>query len=291
MPKLAVITPTWKPDRDFFAALHRSFLRFTSADTVHHVIVPWAHKSHFTEFAGPRCRVWTHPELLPRRYVRMPSGVWINTRRPWPPVRGWVMQQAAKIAAAGLVEADAVLLADSDVVFVRQVETGDFSADGRLTLFRKEGAVHAGMERHVIWHRVARELLGLPAAPPPPLNDYVDALVFWEPARVRAMQARISEVTGLPWADAFTSRLHVSEFVVYGVYADELVGAEERPATSPEICHSAYIRMPMDHEDAMAFADRIGPEAIGMMISSHSHTPAEVREAAAQRCAEVAASR
>ncbi|OPG03131.1 hypothetical protein B1L11_40915 [Microbispora sp. GKU 823] len=206
-------------------------------------------------------------------------------------MRGWVMQQAAKIAAAGIVEADTVLLADSDVVFVRPVEVGAFSAHDRITLFRKEDAVHAGMERHVIWHRVARELLGLPAAPPPPLNDYVDALVFWDPVRVRAMQERITEVTGLPWADAFTSQLHVSEFIVYGVYADEFLGEEQRPATSPEICHSAYIRTPMDHEAAMAFADRIGPDAIGMMISSHSHTSAEVREAAARRCAEVAASR
>src|SRR5262249_23483442 len=155
-----------------FAQLHRSVLEFTSDDTVHHVIVPWAHRSHFARYASKRCRIWTHPELLPWRYVRLPlppGGVWINSARPWPPVRGWVMQQAAKIAAARAVEADAVLLADSDVVLVRPTTAEKFMVDGQLTLFRKQDAVSAGMKRHIIWHQVARDLLGLPASPPPPL--------------------------------------------------------------------------------------------------------------------------
>ncbi|GAA1013571.1 hypothetical protein Aple_087750 [Acrocarpospora pleiomorpha] len=286
MTELAVVTPTWKPDGEFFAELHRSVLEFTSDDTVHHVIVPAAHKSAFARYAGPRCRIWTHPELIPRRYWRMPGGVWLNAARPWPPVRGWVMQQTAKIAAAGLIEADAVLLADSDVSLVRPVHVKNFRTDGALSLFRKENAVHADMARHVIWHRVARELLGLPPAPPPPLTDYVDALVFWDPAVVRGMQARISETTGRPWVDAFNSQLHVSEFIVYGVYADEVLG--RRPPASPTVCHSSYDRSPMDHAAAMAFADRLGSDAVGMMISSHSGTPLEIRQAAELRCVQVA---
>ena len=286
MTELAVITPTWKPDGAFFAELHRSVLEFTSDDTVHHVIVPAAHKSAFSGYAGPRCRIWTHPELLPRRYWRMPGGTWLNAGHPWPPVRGWVMQQAAKIAAAGVIDADAILLADSDVVLVRPVEAANFRVDGELSLFRKPDAVHDGMDRHVRWHQVARDLLGLPAAPPPPLNDYVDALIFWDPVVVRAMQDRIAEITGKHWVDAFTQQLHISEFIVYGVYADELM--KQRPPSSPLICHSSYDRRPMDEAGALAFGDGIGQDAVGMMISSHSDTPLEVRRTAERRCVEVA---
>jgi hypothetical protein len=198
------------------------------------------------------------------------------------------MQQAAKIAAAGKVEADAVLLADSDVVLVRPTKADNFKADGRLSLFRKPDAVSASMERHVIWHRVARDLLGLPPAPPPPLTDYVDALIFWDPVLVRGMQERISQTTGRHWADAVTSQLHVSEFIVYGVYADEVLGQRDRPPVSPTISHSSYDRVPMDHAGAVAFADSLGPDAIGMMISSHSNTPLDIRQVAFERGVEVA---
>ncbi|GIH76213.1 DUF6492 family protein [Planobispora longispora] len=278
MTELAVITPSWKPDAELFAELHRSVLDNTSDDTVHHVIVPAAHKSTFAKYAGRRCRIWTHPELIPRRYWRMPGGVWVNAARPWPPVRGWIMQQAAKIAAAGAIEADVVLLADSDAVLVRPTSGKRFIVDGTLSLLREEGAVTAGMERHVLWHQVARDLLGLPAAPPPPLPDYVGPLVFWDPVVVRAMQRRISETTGRHWLEAFTSQLHISEFIVYGVFVDEVL--DTRPASSPLVCHNWYERTPLDHESAAAFAERLGPDSVGVMISSHSGTPRDVRLAA-----------
>src|SRR5947209_3699943 len=120
MSELAVITPSFAPDAKLFAELHRSVLEHTPAGTVHHVIVPPEHMSVFNHYTGARCRVWAESELLPRRYLRLPkAGLWVNVHRPWPPVRGWVVQQALKIAAAGQVDAEAVLIADSDVVLLR----------------------------------------------------------------------------------------------------------------------------------------------------------------------------
>jgi hypothetical protein len=105
------------PDALLFEHLHRSVLEHTSEQTVHHLIVPWAHRDSFARYRSARCRIWHHPELLPRRYVRMPGGVWLNTRRPWPPIRGWVMQQAATMAATAAIDADAVMIVDSDALW------------------------------------------------------------------------------------------------------------------------------------------------------------------------------
>ncbi len=291
MTKLAVITPSYRDDVALFPELHRSVLRFTSAETIHHVFVPERDARLFAPFAGPRCRVWPRSELLPSRYRPVPrTDVYVNVRRPWPPVRGWVMQQAIKIAAAGLIEADVVLLADSDVVLVRPTNAERFTAGGRLCLYRDERGVTADMERHVTWHRIARELLGLPAAPPPPLPDYVSPLNFWDPAIVRAMQLRITETTGLHWMDAFNSRLHISEFILYGVFVDEVLCAETRPPSDITICHNSWQRTPLSTADALAFAERLGPDAIAMMISAKSHTPEDVRSAAIRRCVEIAGS-
>ncbi|MGW0808387.1 DUF6492 family protein [Nonomuraea sp. NPDC002799] len=289
MTKVAVVTPSFGPDADLFAELHASVLAYTSDETVHHVIVPPGDLALFARYAGPRCRIWSEPELLPRRYVRVPrSGLWINRLRPWPPIRGWVIQQALKLSLTARIEADAVLIVDSDIVLVRPVEEDTFRADGRLVLHRAESAVHEGMGRHVRWHQVARDLLGLPAAPAPPLHDYVSSLTFWDPAVVRAMRTRIGQATGRHWLDAFTARLHISEFILYGVYADEVHYLSDPPVANTALCHNYWDRTPLDHDAALAFADRLGPGAIGMMISAKSDTPLAVRQAAVRRCAEVA---
>ncbi|MEO3799597.1 DUF6492 family protein [Nonomuraea sp. B1E8] len=286
MSKLAVITPSYAPDAALFADLHRSVLRHTSDDTVHHVFVPARDRRAFAGFEGPRCRLWLRSELLPRRYVRVPfTDVHVNCRRPWPPLRGWVMQQTVKIASAGLIDADALLIVDSDAVLVRPTTAESFSVDGRLCLHRVENAVTADMERHLLWHRVARELLGLPPPPPPPLPDYVTALTFWDPHIVLAMRRRVTEVTGRDWLDAFNGRLHVSEFVLYGVFVDEVLKAS--PPVNTTICHLSYHHEPWDEAQAVAFADRLPPDAVGMMISAKSRTPHEARMAAIRRCAQV----
>lgn len=288
MTSMAVVTPSWRPDLPLFDQLHRSVLEFTPPETVHHVIVPWLHRRAFERYQGQRCRVWTHPELLPRRYVRMPGGIWVNALRPWPPVRGWVMQQAAKIAGAAMADSDVVLLMDSDVVLVRPVEANRFTDGCHLRFYRDRAVIDAGMPRHVLWHQVARELLGLPTGPPPPLDDYVTPVGIWEPKKVRAMQRRIEHVTGQHWQDAFTSRLHVSEFILYGVFMDEMLS--EYAATLTEdttLCHNSWLRDPLDEKSARAFAEEIDERSVAIMISSHSSTPAAVRRIAARRCAEL----
>jgi hypothetical protein len=290
MPELAVITPSYLPDASLFAELHRSVLEFTPDDTVHHVFVSGRDRSHFARYEGARCKVWTHTDLLPARYLAAPgSNIYVNARHPWPPVRGWIMQQAIKIAAAATLDADVVLLADSDVVLVRPVRADRFRRDGRLCLYREEGGVTADMQRHVIWHRVARELLGLTPAPPPPLPDYISPLNVWDPAVVRAMQARLAEVTGRNWLDAFTGQMHISEFILYGVFVDEVRSTSAaRPPTDITFLHDNWAGTALDRDAAVAFADRLGPDAIAMMISAKSHTPDDVRRAAIRRCAEMA---
>jgi hypothetical protein len=290
MSELTVVTPSFGPDAELFGDLHRSVLRHTGPDVVHHVIVPAAHKEIFDRYAGPRCHVWTEPELLPRRYHRLPQkGLWLNSRRPWPPVRGWVLQQALKLAATAELDADVVLIADSDVVLVRDIDAKSFHEDGTLRLFRVPGAVHAGMPDHVRWHQVAHRLLGLPPAGAPPLTDYVSSLNAWSPEIVRQLQRHVTAVTGRHWLDVFTAQLHISEFILYGVFVDRVVtgSGPEHPGDNT-ICHNYWGRTPLSLDEALEFAEALGPDAVGMMISAKSGTVQDVREAAIRRCAEVA---
>ena len=287
-PELAVLTPSFRGDAALFADLHRSVLANTADSVVHHVVVPPSDARFFRQHEGPRCRVWTHQDLLPRHYLSIPraSGLTLNLRRPWPPVRGWVVQQVMKIAAAAAMDARAVLIVDSDAVLVREATLDEFTHNGRLWHYRKDHAVTPDMERHVLWHNVARRLLGLPGGAAPPLPDYISPIIVWDPAVVRSMIARIADSTGRNWVDAVAGQLHVSEFVIYGVFMDHVLGAGEQ--VQGDLCHNYYERIPLSGADAHAFADRLPSHALGAMISSHSGTPQDVRREAFGRCRQVA---
>jgi hypothetical protein len=285
---LAVLTPSFRKDAALFADLHSSVLANTADSVVHHVVVPPTDAHLFREYEGARCQVWTHRDLLPRycRSVPRASGLMLNLRRPWPPVRGWVTQQIMKLAGTAALDARAVLIADSDAVFVREATLDEFVHNGRLWHHRKDHAIDAGMERHVLWHNVARRLLGVPGTASAPLPDYVSPICVWDPVVVRSLMARIADSTGRNWVDAVASQLHVSEFVLYGVFVDEVLG--ETVYIDGDLCHNYYERTPLSGADAAAFADRTPAGALGVMISSHSDTPHDVRRATFRRCRQVA---
>jgi Family of unknown function (DUF6492) len=288
MDDLAVLTPSFRGDADLFADLHESVLANTAPSVVHHVVVPPSDAGLFRQYEGSRCRVFTHQDLLPRYCVSVPraDGLTLNLRRPWPPVRGWVVQQIMKMAGAAVVDARAVLIVDSDAVLVRQASLDQFTHNGRLWHFRRDGAVTASMERHVLWHNVARKLLGVPGVAAPPLPDYVSPICVWDPVVVRSLMEHIADSTGRNWVDAVGGQLHVSEFVVYGVFVDHvLAGAVPR---DQDLCHNYYERIPLSPADAAVFADEMPSDALGVMISSHSHTRHEVRTTTFSRCRSVA---
>jgi hypothetical protein len=288
MDDLAVLTPSFRGDAGLFADLHDSVLSNTEPSVVHHVIAPPSDAHLFREYEGARCRVWTHRDLLPRYFVSIPhaSGLALNLRRPWLPVRGWVVQQIMKMAGAAVIDARAVLVVDSDAVLVREATLDQLTHNGRLWHYRKERGVTAGMERHVLWHNVARKMLGLPSVVVPPLPDYVSPISVWDPVVVRALLAHIADVSGRHWVDAVAGQLHVSEFVIYGVFVDEVLsGSTPRDL---DLCHNYYERSPLSPGQAAAFADQMPSKALGVMISSHSRTPQDLRARTFHRCRQIA---
>lgn len=284
---LAVLTPSYRGDLSLFAELHGSVIAHTERSVVHHVVVPPSDADLFREFEGTRCRVWTHRDLLPRHCVSVPyaSGLTLNLRRPWPPVRGWVVQQLMKIAGAAAIDARAVLVVDSDAVLLRQPTLDEFTCNGRLWHFRRNHAVTGGMNRHLRWHNVARKLLGLPGTTSPPAPDYVSPITVWDPSVVRSLTEHIAASTGRTWLDAIGGELHVSECVIYGVFVDDVCG--DTAVFEGPLCHNYYERVPLSRARAREFADQLPSNALGAMISSHSQTSLHVRREIFRDCAQV----
>jgi Family of unknown function (DUF6492) len=280
MTRLAVITKSYAPDFELCASLNRSVLENSPAAIEHHIIVPRQDMKLFGQLTGSRTHVRCEADLLPRSFVRLPFvNLLVNLRKPFPPVRGWIQQQVFKLAAIAASGDDVVLVVDSDVEFVRPFTAGMFVRDGAVRFFCKPGEIGEQLPRHMTWHRVARELLGLPPAKPP-YPDYISSPLAWDPKLVRRMLARVEATTGLPWTTAIAGLLDFSECVLYGLFVDGVMGAPANSFVSDDsLCLVHWEPTPLNMDSAAEFIRRIKPADIAAVIQSKSRTPPAVREA------------
>jgi hypothetical protein len=203
----------------------------------------------------------------------------VNLRSPVPPLRGWIVQQLVKMALAEQLEEKVIVVADSDVVFLRPVTVSTFAPHGQVRFYRKEGGVSDEMARHVRWHAVTRELLGLPPAPPPPLPDYISALNTWDRDLVIAALRQIEEATGRPWLTAVGRNVHFSEFILYGVFVDEIARPDASAVTDDPLCQFYWDTVPLTVDAGVKRLGSIKPADVAVMISAKSNTPVPVRRA------------
>jgi hypothetical protein len=288
---VVLITPSYAPDFELCSDLNRSVLRHAPECSRHEIIVYREDRKLFSRITNPQTVVVSKADLLPSSFLFIPFvDLTINLKRPFPPVRGWILQQIVKLAAVAASTDDMVLIVDSDVEFVRPFTRNMFVRDGHIRFYRKPDEVDERLPRHVIWHRVARSLLGLPSAEPP-FPDYISSLLAWNPEFVRQMLARVASVTGRPWQTALAGQLHFSESTLYGVFIDHVVGKQGNSFVSDDpLCLSHYTS-PLTEGTASEFLRKAKQTDVAVMISSKSRTPLHVkrRSVEAYRAAQSAA--
>jgi hypothetical protein len=282
MARMAVITPSFAPDFQLCVALNRSVLDNAPNTVQHHIIVPRSDLKLFSRLAGPRTHIRCEADFLPRTFIPVPfSNMTVNLGRPFPPVRGWILQQVIKLAAVAAAEDDVVLVVDSDVEFFRPFTAEMFVRDGKVRFYRKPNQIDKRLPRHMTWHRVARVLLGLQPVEPP-FTDYIpSSLVAWDPRIVRRMLARVTATTGRPWQTAIAGQLHFSEWTLYGVFVDDMSGAPANSfASEDQLCLCYWEFSPLNLDRAADFIRGVRPTDVAVMIGAKSRTPLTVREAA-----------
>jgi hypothetical protein len=88
-------------------------------------------------------------------------------------MRGWLVQQLAKLAIAFVAQEDTLVHADSDIVLIRPLREESLTdGDGAVRLYRIPGAIDDRLPNHVPWPRNAEQHLGSPSKLLP-LPDYV----------------------------------------------------------------------------------------------------------------------
>lgn len=290
---LVVVTPSHAPDVDSFRRLHSSVLRWSDPGVRHIVAVPELDVPLFRSVGDHRLEVVGYRGLLPREFLQttrlarlpgLPRGYRIgavNARRPWPPIRGWILQQIVKLALVSRLEEDVALLIDSDVLAIAPLVESVFRRGDSVRVYRLPHGVENGMLRHRRWLAESARLLGL-TAPEADSPDYIAPFNSWPPDLVRAALDRVSQVAGVPWSRAVGSSLEFSEFMLVGSFASAQNDGKTF-ASDRSLCHSHWDPRPLDLSEARAFVDGLAPEDLAIHIQSNSATSEDVLRWVAER--------
>jgi hypothetical protein len=268
---VAFITKSYTPDLERCELLCRS-IELLAPGIQHWIIVDSRDRAAFLGLENPTTRIVTTEELLPRRIRRLElygtgKNIWLGAHVP--PMRGWLVQQLAKLAIALVAREDMLIHADSDVALIRWFHNATLrGSNGALRLFRIAAAVDDGLPSHVRWHRTAEQLLGIPPRPLP-LPDYIGGLIPWRRDFVVALLERIEAHSGRDWMLALARARHVSEYILYGRFVDDVVGRSTGgPAEHLSLCRCYWGSHALTTHELESFIDGAAPDEVAVMVSA-----------------------
>lgn len=278
---IAIVTPSFARDYELCRALNESVLRFVPDSVKHYIFVDRRDLALFQRLAGPRTVIAAIEEILPPGFFKVPFSKkwWLSISAQYP-AKGWLVQQLAKLSAVHALKERVIVNMDSDVRFIRSVDLALFAGDGQTRMYRKSGGIVAGME-HVEWHRNVCRLLGV-EADGVPMDDYVGNVISWDRRVALNACARVEAVTEMPWHVAFTRGRKVSEYLVYGLYVDKVIGQEAAGVWVDERswCHTYWGPGPLAESDVEPFVAGLQNDDVAFSIAGYSGTDDRVTQAA-----------
>ncbi len=286
-PRIGLLTMSFRGDLDMCRLLCQSVDAFAPAAFEHVVAVPRADLALFRPMANARRRLITQEDLLPRWLHRVPlpppaireavglprRNVYVTSRGRF--VRGWIAQQLMKLEAARSSQADVILHVDSDAAFVRPLTRGHLINRGLVRLLRTEGAGDTPM--HHPWHAAATALLGIPTRAYTGA-DYIGNLPVWRSALVRQMLDRIAAVRGMDAFTALAATRDISEYTLYGVHCDHVVGLAASGHWGTERLLCATVWPGLDPATLQATLDNLVIDDDQVAIGVQSTIPVPISE-------------
>lgn len=145
-----LITPTYLPDIERFSILRESIKRFYPSAN-HLTIIDYRHASEFRDRFGSESGLTlvSSKEILPRNLVRQiqfrNGFLWRGVERvAWKlwlesnSIRGWKIQQLAKIHALAEISTENGVFLDSDVFICREVSDSTFTKDSSTIILESK---------------------------------------------------------------------------------------------------------------------------------------------------------
>ncbi|MGY1914972.1 DUF6492 family protein [Blastococcus sp. SYSU DS0973] len=286
---MTLITPTYAPDFELFRHLHDSVRTHVNAGALHMAIVPRVDLPLFERIKSDRLVLRTAEDFLPDHWIplrrlvgRLPNAKlrklqYLNIRRPYMPVRGWIVQQLLKLAAASSIDSKVALLVDSDVCFFRDIREEALEVGEAVRLYAAPDGLTEGMLEQHRWRSVARRLLGLSRfGYADERTDYVSGLVSWSPELTRMLLDDLAGTSERCWQDILASERSFSECFLYGEYAQ--VHPSRVYNSSSSLCVSYWKTAALSREGVADLVGQSSASAYAVQIQSTSGTPLDVRQ-------------
>jgi hypothetical protein len=276
---IAIVTPSYAYDFERCRFLVESVLRFLPPSVKHYLFVDRTDLAMFACLQSDRTIVAAVEDIIPGTFRHVVgTNTWVSLAEP-DPIGGWLMQQIVKLACAKTLAEPVLIMCDSDVALVRDVEPAIFSRPGKTRLYRQPFGITPQMTHHAEWYRNACRLLGVEAERTPTV-DYIGNLISWDRALVLRVLDRVESVTGDSWYDGIVHARSFSEYMLYGVYADKVLKDDQRlGADARGLCHSHWGLDAIDESSIESFVDAMQPDDLAVMITARLEMSAEVRRA------------
>jgi hypothetical protein len=275
----AFITPSYAPDFQRCKLLCWSIKQFVDVPIKHYIVVDQKDFNLFQQLADANTIILTKEEILPSWIKRIPffdkKNVWLNLKGyksgNWL-VRGWLIQQMIKLAAAQYVEQEVLIFLDSDVAFIDSFNIYTLTKQDKVRLFRVDHATNMDSGVGVKWKETAKKLLNLPLE-----NHYYDfyvsQIVTWRRSTLLQLYKCIETNFQRNWLEVLTDVKDLSEYVLYGVFANYVMGQQSGHYDDhlEKVCWCYWEERPMPEQELKEFfqaARSSGHKAV--MISAKS---------------------
>jgi hypothetical protein len=276
----SVVTISYRGDLELARDLCASVDAFLDERIEHVLVVPRADVDLFASLRSQRRRIVVVEDVLPADYHRIPLPQQIRLGRFrrrlretwWTPrgvVRGWIIQQIVKLSAPSYTAVPAVAFADSDVVLVAPLAL-ERLVDYHGTRFYAVPGATGDSAMHARWHRTAQRLLGI-AETGYSGADYIGNLITWQTDDIIALQEWIARVTRKRWDKAIVARRAFSEYILYGVFLDHVLGGASDRSTSEDLVHAGWFYDLTTEHGVDAFVAGVSGAPVGVAIQSTEH--------------------
>ena len=227
----AFITPSYAPDFQRCKLLCWSIKQFVSFPVKHYIVVDKKDLNLFWQLADSNTKILTKEEVLPSWIKRIPffdkkKNIWLNLKGYKSGnllLRGWLIQQMVKLAAAQYVEQEILIFVDSDVAFIDFFDIHTLVDQDKVCLFRIEFSTDMDDKVGRKWKNTAKKLLGLPSQNSY-YDYYVDQIVTWKRDNLIQLYKLIEENFEQDWIEVISGVKDLSEYILYGIFASYVMG-------------------------------------------------------------------
>ncbi len=265
-PSVALVTISYARDFERCELLVKTVERHAQDAFIHYLVVDRRDVTLFQRLSSPSCKVLVLEDLLPWWIfrTRWSGRFWISLKTL--PVRGWIIQQIAKMSIFAAIPEDIAVHCDSDCFFLRSFSLRQLVHTDQGTRLQLVPFENAERRR---WNETSVRLFGRPASEAA-AGSFVGNLIPFRRDVMRILHERLAGQARKSWTAVLASQLSFSEYSIYGSFVTQILGLE---AAGHRIDNTPIMRLgygldPSDERAWHAFFCELGPTDVGAMIHS-----------------------